>query len=149
VFDAGTLRYLVLQHIATQPRHGYEIIKAISGQSGGAYNPSPGMIYPLLTMLEELGHITATQQGNKKQYVITPQGRGFLVENLDFVAAIENRLQTKRCHANDLIQRNLHALEQTLRIRIRDHSVSPATKQAIDHIIAQAIQAITDLPTTL
>src|SRR4051794_6060728 len=54
--ERGTVRWLVLDAIASQPRHGYEIIQAIGDKSGGAYKPSPGVVYPTLQMLEELGH---------------------------------------------------------------------------------------------
>src|SRR5690242_19960708 len=59
VFDQGDLRYVILKLISEAPRHGYEIIKAIEEQVGGAYSPSPGVIYPTLTLLEELGYIAA------------------------------------------------------------------------------------------
>src|SRR5215472_16878149 len=57
VFDHGDLRYVLLQLIADKPRHGYELIKAIEEKFGGTYSPSPGVIYPTLTLLEELGHV--------------------------------------------------------------------------------------------
>jgi len=56
VFDQGDLKYVILQLLAEKPRHGYEIIKAIEEQVAGAYSPSPGVIYPTLTLLEELGY---------------------------------------------------------------------------------------------
>src|ERR1700691_948695 len=69
-FDHGDLRFLILKLIADKPRHGYELIKAIEEQFGGAYSPSPGVIYPTLTMLEELGYAVVTAEGNKKAYTI-------------------------------------------------------------------------------
>src|ERR1051326_5989369 len=73
VFDHGDLRLLILQLIAEKPRHGYELIKAIEEQLGGSYSPSPGVIYPTLTMLEELGYagLAANQDSGKKLYEIT------------------------------------------------------------------------------
>jgi len=58
VFDQGDLRFVILKLISQAPSHGYEIIKAIEEKVGGAYSPSPGVIYPTLTLLEELGYVT-------------------------------------------------------------------------------------------
>src|SRR5271168_5071776 len=79
--EHGDLRLLVLHLINEKPRHGYEIIKAIEDLAGGAYAPSPGVIYPTLTMLEELGQVESTTEGTRKNFVITPQGTEILAEN--------------------------------------------------------------------
>ena len=62
-FGAGDLRYVILQLIAEKPSHGYEIIKSIQERLGGTYAPSPGVVYPMLTMLEEMGHVTVEAEG--------------------------------------------------------------------------------------
>jgi DNA-binding PadR family transcriptional regulator len=77
----GDLRLIVLALLAEAPRHGYEIIKAIEEKSSGIYSPSPGVVYPTLTYLEEAGYASATSEGNKKIYAITEQGRAHLEEN--------------------------------------------------------------------
>jgi DNA-binding PadR family transcriptional regulator len=92
VFDHGDLRLVVLQLIAEKPRHGYEIIKAIEERVGGAYSPSPGVVYPTLTMLEELGHVTVTEQDGKKLQTLTDAGRAYLAENRDVVEALQARM---------------------------------------------------------
>ena len=93
-FDHGDLRYLILKFIADKPRHGYDLIKAIEEELGGAYSPSPGVIYPTLTMLEELGHVTmAAAEGSKKLYTITPEGEAFLEANKAQVDAVFARLK--------------------------------------------------------
>ena len=76
-----SLRLIVLSLIAESPRHGYEIIKALEERSSGFYSPSPGVIYPTLTFLEEAGHAASTADGNKKIYAITEAGRTYLEEN--------------------------------------------------------------------
>src|SRR5579871_1914687 len=68
--DRGLVRYLVLDAIAQQPRHGYEIIQVIGEKSGGAYRPSPGVVYPTLQMLEELGHARTVEKDDRKVYTI-------------------------------------------------------------------------------
>src|SRR5271167_5163350 len=71
VFDHGDLRYVLLRLVAEKPRHGYELIKAIEEQFGGMYSPSPGVIYPTLTLLEELGYLRPeTAEGTRKLYSI-------------------------------------------------------------------------------
>ncbi len=88
----GDLKLLALSLIAEQPRHGYEIIKVIEEKTAGWYSPSPGVVYPTLTFLEEAGYVTAEPDGAKKLYSITVEGRAYLDENRDFADAILARL---------------------------------------------------------
>jgi DNA-binding PadR family transcriptional regulator len=71
---AGDLQLIILLLLKERARHGYEIIKAIEEHSSGIYTPSPGMVYPALTYLEEMGHAAATTEGAKKLYTLTPEG---------------------------------------------------------------------------
>jgi DNA-binding PadR family transcriptional regulator len=83
VFGHGGLRLVLLQLIAHKPAHGYELIKAIEERLGGRYSPSPGTVYPTLTMLEELGYVQveAADDGGRKRYSVTDAGRDFLATN--------------------------------------------------------------------
>ena len=65
MFDAGAMRYIVLQLISEKPRHGYEIIKELEQRSGGGYTPSHGAIYPLLSMLLDMGHVVAAPDATR------------------------------------------------------------------------------------
>ena len=87
----GDLRLIALALIAEQPRHGYEIIKVLEDKTAGWYSPSPGIVYPTLTYLEEAGYVTAQAEGAKKLYTITDPGRAYLDENRDFVDAVLER----------------------------------------------------------
>ncbi len=78
---SGDLRLIILALLSEKPRHGYEIIKAIEEHSSGIYSPSPGMVYPALTYLEELGHAASESEGTKKLYRITDAGTEYLKEN--------------------------------------------------------------------
>jgi DNA-binding PadR family transcriptional regulator len=89
----GELRLIVLSLIAESPRHGYEIIKALEERSRGFYSPSPGVIYPTLTYLEEAGHAVSSAEGNKKTYAITDAGREFLEQNRVEADAILSRIE--------------------------------------------------------
>ncbi|MEQ8696553.1 MAG: PadR family transcriptional regulator [Bauldia litoralis] len=88
MFADGDLRLVVLALLAEQPRHGYDVIKALEERSHGAYSPSPGVIYPTLTYLEEAGYADASAEGNKKVYTITEAGRAHLEENRDVALGI-------------------------------------------------------------
>jgi DNA-binding PadR family transcriptional regulator len=83
----GELRLIALSLIAESPRHGYDIIRALEEKSRGAYSPSPGVVYPTLTFLEEAGYATSTAEANKKVYAITEAGRAHLAENEELVTA--------------------------------------------------------------
>jgi DNA-binding PadR family transcriptional regulator len=88
----GDVRLIALALIAEQPRHGYEIIKVLEDKTAGWYSPSPGIVYPTLTYLEEASYVTAQTEGTKKLYTITDEGRAYLEENRDFVDAVLERL---------------------------------------------------------
>jgi DNA-binding PadR family transcriptional regulator len=88
----GDLRLIALALIAEQPRYGYEIIKLLEDRTAGWYSPSPGIVYPTLTFLEEAGYVTAQAEGAKKLYTITQEGEAHLGENRDFVDAVLERM---------------------------------------------------------
>jgi DNA-binding PadR family transcriptional regulator len=81
VLASGDLRLIILALLNEKPRHGYEIIKALEDHSSGMYVPSPGMVYPALTYLEEMGHAEVETEGTKKLYRITGAGAAYLAEN--------------------------------------------------------------------
>jgi DNA-binding PadR family transcriptional regulator len=84
---SGDLRLVALYLIEQQPRHGYDLIKAIEEKSQGFYSPSPGIVYPALTFLEEAGYVTSAAEGNKKLYTITDEGRTHLDSNREAIQA--------------------------------------------------------------
>jgi DNA-binding PadR family transcriptional regulator len=92
LFAQGDLKLLVLALIAEQPRHGYEIIKLIEEKTNGWYSPSPGIVYPTLTYLEEAGYLASESEGSKKRYSITPEGESYLKSNRDIVDVVLDRL---------------------------------------------------------
>jgi len=80
-FSSDDLQLLLLALLATKPAHGYELIKALELRSNGFYTPSPGMVYPALTYLEEIGYVTVTQEGNRKAYQLAQAGQDYLSTN--------------------------------------------------------------------
>ena len=141
LFAHGDLRLLALHLIGERPRHGYEIIKAIEELTGGAYSPSPGVIYPTLTWLEELGHVgIAVSEGTKKLHAITAEGRAHLDvyrPTLDALLARLRPLQGARTGAAaPRIASALENLQHALRSRL-----ARATDDVQIETIAAAIDA--------
>jgi DNA-binding PadR family transcriptional regulator len=93
MFGQGDLRLLLLALIADKPSHGYDLIRTIEAKFGGEYSPSPGTIYPTLTLLEEQELVVSqSESGSKKSYSATPKGRQFLSESSDQVKALMTRV---------------------------------------------------------
>lgn len=92
MFEQGDLKLVILRLLEEKPRHGYQIIKELEERSGGRYAPSPGTVYPTLTMLEEMGYATAMEADGKKVYSITDEGRRFLADNQTTVDDVFERL---------------------------------------------------------
>src|ERR1700739_3443044 len=88
----GDLRLVALALIAQAPRHGYEIIKLVEEKTADWYSPSPGIVYPTLTFLEEAGYVTVSSEGAKKLYTITAEGRAHLEANRDLAEVVLDRL---------------------------------------------------------
>jgi DNA-binding PadR family transcriptional regulator len=76
---------MLLSLINEEPSHGYELIKALQVRSNGFYSPSPGMVYPALTYLEELNYVTVQLEGNRKCYALDEAGREHLAANRERV----------------------------------------------------------------
>jgi len=93
MFESGELRLVLLRLIADEPRHGYDLIRAIEELTGGEYAPSPGVVYPTLTLLQDMGLIDeAPGEGPRKSFQVTDDGRAHLDERSDDVEALFERL---------------------------------------------------------
>ncbi|KWA36041.1 PadR family transcriptional regulator [Burkholderia multivorans] len=91
-FTSDDLQLLLLALLAEQPSHGYELIKALDTRSSGFYSPSPGMVYPALTYLEEVGYVASQAEGNRKRYALTDAGRTHLDAQRERVDTLFARL---------------------------------------------------------
>jgi DNA-binding PadR family transcriptional regulator len=146
MFGHGDLKLLLLALIEQQPRHGYELIRIIEDMFHGQYSPSPGAIYPTLTMLEELGHAEVTnEQGGRKLYAITDAGRAYLDENRDAVDAVTARTEQSARMAAKMaspmnVRKAMHALKHALMMRASDWSKAEA--QRVADILERAATAI-------
>ena len=93
MFESGELRLVLLKLIADEPRHGYDLIRAIEDLTGGEYAPSPGVVYPTLTLLQDMGLIEeAKGEGARKPFQVTDEGRAHLEERSEEVEALFERL---------------------------------------------------------
>jgi DNA-binding PadR family transcriptional regulator len=143
VFDQGDLRYVLLKLISDAPRHGYELIKAIEEKFGGTYSPSPGVIYPTLTLLEELGYIRPeSAEGSRKPFVVTPEGIAFLAANQAVVDQIFARMaEIGQAYAGGTapeIHRATHNLEAALTIRLGRGPLTAEQVRAVAAILDRA-----------
>ncbi|MFI4933509.1 MAG: PadR family transcriptional regulator [Caulobacterales bacterium] len=142
VFDQGDLRFVILKLISQAPSHGYEIIKAIEEKVGGAYSPSPGVIYPTLTLLEELGYVTVENaEGGKRLYRITEAGAAALEEKKAVVDGIFRRMEDIHSRFEGpapRITRAMMNLGQAIRVRM---SASPLTAEQLDALTAAIDEA--------
>ncbi len=139
MFDPGALRLVVLGLIAEEPRHGYDIIKALEAKFQGAYSPSPGAIYPMLQMLEEADLVVSEAQGNKKLYSITDQGRAFLAENQGELDRLNEQLaEASERVSGAAIGDEARDLMRDLFGRVRDGSMSPEQAKKAVEILRRA-----------
>lgn len=123
MFDHGGLRLVLLKLIADKPRHGYDLIRAIEERTGGAYAPSPGVVYPTLTLLDEMDHIREQQtEGARKLFAITPEGTAHLEANAEEVAALLAKLDAlgaERERSDSVpLRRAMHNLRSVLQNRM-------------------------------
>jgi DNA-binding PadR family transcriptional regulator len=141
VFDHGDLRFILLSMIAAKPAHGYDLIKALEDRMGGGYSPSPGVIYPTLTMLEEQGYASLTVEDGKKLYQATEEGEAFLKANQAAVDAIQARIDAiareRSVVPDPRIIRAIENLRTALRLRLAG---GPIPDERV-RIIAAAIDA--------
>lgn len=147
MFDGGELRLVLLKLIGDQPRHGYDLIREIESLTGGAYAPSPGVVYPTLTLLDEMGLIAEqASEGAKKRYAITDEGRAHLEKNAEQVAALIARLtdlgaeRTRGDRAS--IRRAMGNLRVALQYRLERGDFSEDTMHDVAALIDEVAQKI-------
>lgn len=143
ILGHGDLRLLVLELVAAAPAHGYELIKAIEERTEGHYVPSPGVIYPTLSMLEDAGHVAVEQEGDgKKLYAATEAGRAVLAENDEVLAQIRERLASGLQRYGDEVPapilRAMENLKLALRLKLRGQPLPEARQHEIAALIDQA-----------
>ena len=146
VLGHGGLRLVLLRLIAEKPRHGYELIKAIEEQVHGSYSPSPGVVYPTLTLLEEMGWVSVSAtDGARKLHTITDVGREFLDTQRDEADAHWARLQAKaQAHAErpPQIQRAIENFKLAVHMRLAQGTLTDEQAHAFAAVLDAAAQDI-------
>ena len=145
LFDYGELRLLVLALIAESPAHGYELIKTIEERFGGSYTPSPGVIYPTLSWLDDMNYASVEAEAGRKSYAITPEGQAFLDENREAADALFQRAgdEGQGQHGRSLqVMRAMHNLKTALRMRLAAGQIDETAIDAIAAAIDEAAQKI-------
>lgn len=147
LFDYGDLRLLMLAMIAEAPSHGYELIKSIEERFGGAYSPSPGVIYPTLSWLDDMGYaLVEPVEGGRKRYRITPEGKAFLTANRQLLDDLLARGRAMEPGGRkDLPLQVLRAMENlklAMRLRLKSRPLDEAAIQAIAAALDEAAQTV-------
>jgi DNA-binding PadR family transcriptional regulator len=128
----GDLRLIALALIAEQPRHGYELIKLLEEKTADWYSPSPGIVYPTLTYLEDVGYLTAQAEGSKKLYTITDEGRAYLEQNRALADAVLDRLAAIGQKADRMRQRRAD--------NVRDDETMPRSIRGAFEDLSEAVR---------
>lgn len=146
-FGAEALKILILHLLKEEPRHGYDLIKAIENLSAGLYSPSPGMIYPMLNMLADEGLIAevAGEEG-RRRYAITDAGRAALEgAEAQLKDALQRLADMARCNADDghePLREAMHDLRAAARDAVRDAESRAERAEAIAAILREAAERI-------
>jgi len=143
-FHKGDLKYIILDLLKDKPRHGYDIIRELEEQSYGFYKPSPGVIYPTLQMLEEMGYASSNEQEGKKIYSITEEGLKFLTNQSNIADGVRRQMKHKWSFKSIgkmvMVMKEYHALEHLLSLGFRSLDADKA--EQIRQILSQAYQEI-------
>ena len=147
MFESGELRLVLLKLIADEPRHGYDLIRAIEELTGGEYAPSPGVVYPTLTLLQDMGLVEeAAGEGSRRPFQVTDEGRTHLDEREEEVEALFERLRDlaprEGSAAGPAIGRAVKNLMTALRHRVGRDGVDDELMHEIAAILDEAAQRI-------
>lgn len=145
-FESAELRLVLLKLISDQPRHGYDLIRAIEELTSGAYAPSPGVVYPALSILQDVNHIKATEVGQgRNTFAITAEGTADLDDNANKVKALFARLaelgETRQRADASPVRRAMENLKTVLRARLRE-DVAKKVLHEVASILDDAAQRI-------
>ena len=147
VFEGGELKLVLLKLIAEQPRHGYDLIRAIEEMTGGHYAPSPGVVYPTLTMLQDMDLIEeAAAEGGRKPFQITEAGTAHLEENEEeadeLIARLKGLSPSHHPAGGSPVWRAMRNLGMAIRNRIGHGDVNEDTMHELAALIDEFAQRV-------
>ena len=147
--DHGDLRLLILRLISEAPRHGYDLIREIESRTGGAYVPSPGVIYPALEALQDLGWVEAEADGAKRSFRLTEEGEAQLIAEAEALERIEARLESllesDRPEDPQDVRGAMWRLRHSVMHAIRSNPDDPGMRKAVADILSDAQAKISKL----
>ncbi|HAI06115.1 MULTISPECIES: PadR family transcriptional regulator [Pantoea] len=148
MLEASDIRLLMLHFLAQNAAHGYELIKSVEELSKGEYTPSPGIIYPNLTLLEEMEAIEVVDaQATRKAYRLTEAGEALLAANRDPIASLIARLSSLAILVNNrsipAVEQAIHDLKMALNTRLAQQDISEAALQTLIAALQDAAEKIT------
>lgn len=143
LFDYGELRLVLLALIGEEARHGYELIKLIEERSGGSYGPSPGVVYPTLSWLDDMGYVhIETADGTRKRYGMTEDGCSFLAANRPAADELLARLAASqgsgRGEVPSPVIRAMQNFKTAMRLRLKRGPLADATAEKIATLLDEA-----------
>ena len=148
MLEASEIRLLMLHFLAQNAAHGYELIKSVEVLSKGEYSPSPGIIYPNLTLLEEMEAIEVVDAHTvRKAYRLTATGEAQLAENLETVSSLITRLSTLAILVNNrsipAVEQAIYGLKVALNQRLAQEDISETALQTLIKALHDAAEKIT------
>ncbi|BBI43660.1 Transcriptional regulator YqjI [Pseudomonas syringae pv. actinidiae] len=149
VFAPGDLKLLLLALIAEQPSHGYDLIRKIESLFDGAYCPSPGVIYPTLTFLEESEMVLGDAQAGKKLYTVTDAGRSSLQDQAVALEGVRMRIDvSKRSLRGHDRPAEIHEAVHNLRHALQMHHGrwTPEEILRVSELLNTTAKAVVDGP---
>jgi DNA-binding PadR family transcriptional regulator len=149
LFEHGDLRLVIIALLSEKPRYGYDIIKDLEDRVGGGYSPSPGVVYPTLTLLEEMGHATVSEErAGRKLYTLSPEGLAYLEANRAAVNAVLARLDAGRAARRgppSPVVRALENLNVAVRLRLKGQDATPEQIRTIADAIDAAARTVEEV----
>lgn len=147
MFGQGDLKFVILQLLEEKPRHGYEVIKELEQRCGGAYVPSPGTVYPTLSLLEDMGYARAHDDGGgRKVYTITDEGRAYLADHQDTVEDIFDRLANFGANLFGGPMMDVHqSMREVARATYAQATRHPGDTERLGHIVEILQRAAVDI----
>ncbi len=149
LFEHGDLRLVIVALLGEKPRYGYDIIKALEERVGGGYSPSPGVVYPTLTLLEEVGHaVVSEERAGRKLYTLAPDGIAFFEANRPAASAVLARIDagavTRRGPPSPVV-RALENLQMAVRLRLKGRDATAEQIRTVADTIDAAARAVEEV----
>jgi DNA-binding PadR family transcriptional regulator len=147
LFGRGAIKFIILDLLKDQSKHGYEIMKDIEDKVGGFYASSPGSVYPTLQMLEDQGYVTSSEKNGKRVYQITDEGKKYLEQNKDAMDDIQGKhaLSARFSQEQREIMREMRSLIAALAHEARRGKLQPEKSKKVLDVLVKARREIEDL----